>query len=164
MDAGKVGNNMTLLQKIMKIFRPVIQPIAKKMDNVLKYLFPEIRTWFVRFIDHMPLVSNLLRKCTGKKLLDGNTELVKSGSFFKACKYDFIRIIKKIIIKVGYFVLSHQSIKHFCLLIISKCPHLYSILRTIIYRTDTKYDKIIIFSELNEREKYIFFKIGGMNK
>ena len=148
----------------MKICRPVIQPIAKKIDNVLKYLFPEIRTWFVRFIDHIPLVSNLLRKCTGKKLLDDKKDLVKSGSFLKACKYDSIRIVKKIIIKVGYFVLSHQSIKHFCLLIINKCPQLYSILRTIIYRTDTKSEKIIIFSDLNEREKYIFFKIGGMNK
>ena len=53
---------MSLLQKIMKLFFPVVQPIIKKIDNTLSYLFPEIRTWFVHFIDHTSVVISLLYK------------------------------------------------------------------------------------------------------
>ena len=105
MDAGKVGKfNMSLLQKIVKIFCPVVQPIIKKIDNTLSYLFPEIRTWFVHFIDHTSVVISLLYKCTDRGLPDGKEGFEKSGSFFEACRSDFTRIIKKIIIKISPWI------------------------------------------------------------
>ena len=164
-DAGKVGKfNMILLQKFMKLFFPVVQPIIKKIDNTLSYLFPEIRTWFVHFIDHTSVVISLLYKYTDRDLPDGTEEFEESGSFFEACRSDFTRIIKKIIIKVGYFILGRQLIKSFCLLIINKSPYLYIKLRTIIYNHDMCLKKIVTFSELNERERYIYLKIGGINR
>ena len=150
---------MSLLQKIVKIFCPVVQPIIKKIDNTLSYLFPEIRTWFVHFIDHTSVVISLLYKCTDRGLPDGKEGFEKSGSFFEACRSDFTRIIK-----VGYFILGHQLIKSFCLFIINKSPYLYIKLRTIMYNHDMCFKKIVTFSELNERERYIYLKIGGINR
>ena len=60
----------------------------------MSYLFPEIRTWFVHFIDHTSVVISLLYKYTDRDLPDGTEEFEESGSFFEACRSDFTRIIK----------------------------------------------------------------------
>ena len=120
-------------KKRRSCIRNIIQPIVKRLNELLLKFCPETRCWLVRSVNKMAWLSNGLRRCTGKAPLLSTNELVAPGNLLIACKTDGKRICKKGLSKTINFILQHPQIKTNCKKILIHFPKVTAKLKQIFY-------------------------------
>lgn len=138
------------MKNIRKIVRPTIQRIFKFFNLISLKTCPNFRFWFIRTINKLPIISNLLRRCSGKPLLPDQERGLDNGSLFRAVLNDGKRAAKKSIHFTGNFVLCHPRLKILCLRVLDQSPPLRLKIKKLIHGNTSSTEPPVFLHSSNE--------------
>jgi hypothetical protein len=123
---------MKSIKRITTTLQLLIQSVRKSIDRFMVCFFPESRTCLVHTVNRCTWLSNILRRCTGKPLFSGKNKAPTLRLLSSFCA-DIKLILKKTVLHIGKFVLSHQKTKKTCKHILCYFPPLQSKLKQLFY-------------------------------